>query len=76
MFEADQGAAPGLWEPGWVNVDQSSYPVNALSEDLLRDMTEWVDTYERAYLSGGSSAVQSMGRDLYSAGWSRGRTSS
>jgi hypothetical protein len=49
MFEADQGAAPGVWGPGWVMLG-GSYPVTELSERLAEDMTTWVDDYERAFL--------------------------
>jgi hypothetical protein len=69
MFEPDQGAAPGLWKPGWVNLGNGSYPVSAISENLLQDMTEWVMVYERAYLAGGSRAINSLASDWYSEGY-------
>jgi hypothetical protein len=69
MFQPEQGAAPGLWGPGWVQLDDESYPASAVSEGLLRDMTEWVMVYERAYLAGGDRALDSLGSEWHSEGY-------
>jgi hypothetical protein len=55
MFAANYTAYPGLWEPGWWLADEEDYP---LSEELARDISIWIDTYEREHVCGspGSSA--------------------
>jgi hypothetical protein len=69
MFQPDQGAAPGLWGPGWVQLDDESYPASAVSEGLLRDMTEWVMVYERADLASAGWASNLLGSEWYSEGY-------
>jgi hypothetical protein len=69
MLEPDEGAAPGLWIPGWVNVDESSYPVSEISEDLLRDRYQWVDVYETAFVSDGDRGIDALTPAWHRAGF-------